>query len=54
MIEEYANYLHEVRGLTLLSISQRRYTENYFLKHLDEERITLKDIEAEASRILRD
>ena len=45
VIEEYANYLHEVRGLTLLTISHRRYTANCFLKHLDEERITLKDIQ---------
>ena len=45
LIEEYANYLHEVRGLTLRTVSHHRYTAQCFLQHLDEERITLKDIQ---------
>jgi integrase/recombinase XerD len=46
LIEEYAKYLYEVRGLTLSTISNQRYTAQYFLRHLDKEEIALKDIQA--------
>ena len=45
LIEEYANYLHEVRGLTLPTVSNRRYTAQCFLQHLDGEGIALKDVQ---------
>ena len=44
LLEEYANYLHEVRGLAWDTIARRRHTAQWFLRHLDEERITLKTI----------
>jgi len=46
LIEEYANYLHEVRGLTLSTVSNHRYTAQCFLRHLDGEGVALKDIQA--------
>jgi len=45
LIEEYANYLHEVRGLTLPTVSNHRYTAQCFLQHLHEEGIALNDIQ---------
>jgi len=44
LLEEYANYLHEVRGLAWDTIARRRHTAQWFLRHLDEEGITLKTI----------
>ena len=44
LVEEYANYLHEVRGLASDTIAHRRHTAQWFLQHLDEEGITLKKI----------
>jgi integrase/recombinase XerD len=44
LLEEYANYLHEVRGLASDTIARRRHTAQWFLRHLDEEGITLKTI----------
>jgi integrase/recombinase XerD len=44
LVEEYANYLHEVRGLASDTIAHRRHTAQWFLRHLDEEGITLKKI----------
>jgi site-specific recombinase XerD len=44
LLEEYANYLHEVRGLASDTIAHRRHTAQWFLRHLDEEGITLKKI----------
>jgi len=46
LVEEYAKYLHEVRGLTLSSISIQRHTAQCFLQHLDQEGIALKDLQA--------
>ena len=45
LIEEYANYLREVRGFAASTVSNHRYTEQYFLQHLDEKRIALKNIQ---------
>ncbi|MCZ2078312.1 MAG: site-specific integrase [Bryobacterales bacterium] len=45
VIEEYANHLHEVRGLTLSTVSNHRYTAWCFLRHLSAEGITLNDIQ---------
>jgi integrase/recombinase XerD len=45
LIEEYANHLHEVRGLTLPTVSNHRYTAQCFLEHLNEEGIALNDIQ---------
>jgi integrase/recombinase XerD len=47
LIEEYANYLHGVRGLTLPTVSNHRHTAQCFLQHLDGEGIALKDIQAD-------
>lgn len=44
LLEEYANYLHEVRGLASDTIARRRNTAQWFLRHLDEEGTTLKTI----------
>jgi integrase/recombinase XerD len=44
LVEKYANYLHEVRGLASDTIAHRRHTAQWFLRHLDEEGITLKKI----------
>jgi Phage integrase, N-terminal SAM-like domain len=44
LVEEYANYLHEVRGLASDTISHRLRTAQWFLQHLDEEGIALKKI----------
>jgi integrase/recombinase XerD len=45
LIEEYANYLHEVRGLALPTVSNHRYTAQCFLQHLSEGGIALNDIQ---------
>jgi integrase/recombinase XerD len=45
LIEEYANYLHEMRGLTLATVSNHRYTAQCFLQHLDAKGIGLNDIQ---------
>ena len=44
LVEEYANYLHEVRGLASGTIAHRRHTAQWFLRHLDEEGITLQKV----------
>jgi len=46
LIEEYARFLSEVRGLAVPTIEHRRYTAPCFLRHLQEERIRLKKIQA--------
>ncbi len=42
LVEEYANYLSEVRGLAAGTVSQWRRTAQCFLRHLDEKGIKLK------------
>jgi integrase/recombinase XerD len=44
LIEEYANYLREVRGFAASTVWNHRYTTQCFLQHLDEEKIALKKI----------
>jgi len=44
LIEEYANYLREVRGFAASTVSHHRDTTQCFLRHLDEEKIALKKI----------
>ena len=44
LVEEYANYLREVRGLASRSVSHHRYTAQCFLRYLDEEGVTLSNI----------
>jgi integrase/recombinase XerD len=44
LIEEYANYLREVRGFAASTVSHHRDTTQCFLQHLDEEKIALKKI----------
>jgi integrase/recombinase XerD len=44
LLEEYANYLREVRGLAADTVSHRRHRALCFLRHLDEEGIKLKKI----------
>ena len=46
LIEEYANFLSEVRGLARSTISRQRCTAQYFLQHLDEEGMRLKTVQA--------
>jgi len=45
LIEEYANYLREVRGFAASTVSNHRYTAQCFLRHLDKEKIALKNIQ---------
>jgi integrase/recombinase XerD len=45
VIEEYANFLHEVRGLASSTIARQKYTARCFLQHLQERRIQLKKIQ---------
>jgi site-specific recombinase XerD len=45
LIEEYASYLQEVRGLNSATVSNLRRTVACFLRHMDEEGATLKDIQ---------
>lgn len=44
LIEEYANYLREVRGFAASTVSNHRSTAQCLLQHLDEEEIALKKI----------
>ena len=44
LIEEYANYLREVRGFAASTVLNHRYTVQCFLQHLDEEEVALKKI----------
>jgi hypothetical protein len=46
LIEEYVRFLGEVRGLATPTIEHRRYTAQCFLRHLQEEGIGLKKIQA--------
>jgi len=46
LIEEYGNYLREVRGFASSTVSNRRYTAQCFLQHLQEKGIALKKIQA--------
>ena len=46
IIEEYANFQSEVRGLAASTISLHCYTVRCFLQHLDEEGIRLKTVQA--------
>lgn len=46
LIEEYANYLREVRGFAASTVSNHRYTVQCFLQHLDGEEIALEKIRA--------
>lgn len=46
LIEDYASHLGEVRGLAASSISEHRYTARCFLQHLEDKRVTLKDLQA--------
>ncbi|MCI0627190.1 MAG: site-specific integrase [Acidobacteria bacterium] len=45
LIEEYANYLHEVRGLASGTVSNHRHTAQCFLKHLNAKGIVLNGIQ---------
>jgi integrase/recombinase XerD len=44
LIEEYANYLREVRGFAASTVANHCYTVQCFLQHLDGEEIALKKI----------
>jgi site-specific recombinase XerD len=44
LIDEYANYLREVRGFAASTVSHHRDTTQCFLQHLDNEKIALKKI----------
>lgn len=44
LIEEYANYLREVRGFAASTVLNHRYTVQCFLQHVGEEEIALKKI----------
>src|SRR6266853_2774701 len=46
LIEEYTNYVREVRGFAASTVSFHRYTAQCFLRYLDEKRVALKDIKA--------
>jgi integrase/recombinase XerD len=46
LIEEYARYLREVRGLAAPTVSLYRYTAQCFLQHLDNKEVALKDLQA--------
>ena len=46
LIEQYTNFLSEVRGLAASTISLHRRTARCFLQHLDEEGVRLKTIQA--------
>lgn len=45
LIEEYSNYLHEVRGLALGTVSNHRHTARCFLQHLNAKGIVLNEIQ---------
>ncbi len=46
LIEEYLNYLHEVRGFASSTVSNHRYTAQCLLQHLEEKGIAPKKIQA--------
>lgn len=46
LIEEYANFLSEVRGLGAPTISRQRCSARCFLQHLEEEGVRLKTVQA--------
>jgi len=46
LIEEYGNYLREVRGFASSTVSNHRYTAQCFLRHLEEKGIVLEKIQA--------
>lgn len=46
LIEEYANYLREVRGFAAATVSNHRYTVQCFLQHLDGKEIRAPQIES--------
>ncbi len=46
LIEEYANFLSEVRGLAAPTISRQRCSARGFLQHLDQEGARLKTVQA--------
>jgi integrase/recombinase XerD len=46
LIEQYTNFLSEVRGLAASTIALHRRTARCFLQHLDEEGVRLKTIQA--------
>jgi integrase/recombinase XerD len=46
LVEDYVDYLHEVRGLAASTLPYHRHTAQCFLKHLDQEGVTLKEIQA--------
>jgi integrase/recombinase XerD len=46
LVEEYANYLREVCGFAFGTVSHHRYTAQSFLQYLDEEGVTLREIQA--------
>src|SRR6516162_7643176 len=46
LIEEYGNYLREVRGFAPSTVSNHRYTAQCFLQHLEEKGIVLEKIQA--------
>jgi site-specific recombinase XerD len=45
LVEEYANYLHEVRGFAVSTAVYHTYTAQRFLQHLDQEGLALKKIQ---------
>jgi integrase/recombinase XerD len=45
LIEEYGNYLREVRGFASSTVSNHRYTAQCFLQHLEGKGIALKKIQ---------
>ncbi len=45
LIEEYADHLCEVRGLSASSVSHQRHTAQCFLQHLNKKNIALKDLQ---------
>jgi len=46
LIEQYGNYLRDVRGFASSTVSNHRYTAQCFLQHLKEKGIALKKIRA--------
>jgi integrase/recombinase XerD len=46
LVGEYVSYLHGVRGFASGTVSGHRYTARCFLRHLDQARLALKDVQA--------
>ena len=46
LIQDYASYLHQVRGFAASTVSHHRYAAQCFLQHLEKGRVALKDIQA--------